>query len=405
MTLTLPEISTKGTIHFGSIEDATSVLPLSPFDSLLIEFVSDFSRQLLRSSQAKRIPDVVSLAYWCRRSNLDLMKKQFGEISGAVGRGVVFHIPPNNVPLNFAYSLFAGLLSGNSNIVRLSFTESSEVGEVLKVFDQMRQSGNWADLMKRICVIEYGHDDSVTSALSLMTDARVIWGGDRTVQHIRSLPTKPRSIDVSFADRISISLISAASLLPLTEAEIRDVATRFYVDGYTFNQNACSSPRLVVWHGSEDEVASASAKFWSALDLVSQSRNEVEPVHVMNRLVEVCEGLVDVENIDHVSGLTSSALKVELKDAMKWEEVSSLRFGTFTEVRISKISELEKLLNEKVQTIGYFGYSPSDFHSVEMSAVRRNVDRIVPLGQALSFELIWDGYDLIRYLSRHVVVR
>lgn len=405
VTLTLSEIAAKGNIHLGSLEDAASTLPLNPFDSSVLDFVSDFSRKLLKSVQGKRMPDVVSLAYWCRRSNLDLMSKQFGDGINCVGRGVVFHVPPNNVPLNFAYSLFAGLLSGNSNIVRLSSTESSEVSEVLKVLNQLTESGKWTDLVKRICVFEYGHDESVTTSLSLLTDARVIWGGDKTVQFIRSLPTKPRSIDISFADRVSISLISANELLPLTDAEFVDVVTRFYVDAYTFNQNACSSPRLVIWHGAEKDVSVASKKFWEVLDFVCQSRGEVEAVHVMNRLVEVCEGLVENLNIDHVNGLMSSALKVALKDSREWGQVASLRFGTFSEVRISEIYEIEELLDEKVQTIGYFGYKHTDFLSDDLAGVRRCVDRIVPLGQALSFELTWDGYDLIRYLSRHVVIR
>ena len=405
VTLTLSDITAKGKLHLGTLEDAMSSISLTPFDVSVTDFLSDFSRQLLKSVQVKRMPDVVSLAYWCRRANLDQMKQQYGDTTSCVGRGVVFHIPPNNVPLNFAYSLFAGLLSGNSNIVRLSSAESPEVSEVLKVLSQLKESGYWTDVAKRICVFEYGHEDSVTTSLSLMTDARVIWGGDRTVQHIRSLPTRPRSIDISFADRVSISLISADGLLSLTDEELRDVATRFYVDGYTFNQNACSSPRLLVWQGSEKEVSVASRKFWETLDIVSETRNEVEPVHVMNRLVEMCEGLVEHENIDHVTGLTTAALKVSLKDAKKWEEVSSLRFGTFSEVRISELRELEELLDEKVQTIGYFGYTASDFLGDDMGGVRGCVDRIVPLGQALSFELKWDGYDLIRYLSRHVVVR
>lgn len=36
------------------------------------------------------------------------------------GRGVAFHIAPSNVAVNFAFSLAAGLLTGNANIVRLS---------------------------------------------------------------------------------------------------------------------------------------------------------------------------------------------------------------------------------------------------------------------------------------------
>ena len=33
------------------------------------------------------------------------------------------------------------------------------------------------------------------------------------------------------------------------------------------------------------------------------------------------------------------------------------------------------------------------------------IDRIVPIGQALNIGVIWDGYDLIRKLSRIIEVR
>ena len=33
--------------------------------------------------------------------------------------GLVFHITPSNIPTNFAYSLLFGLLTGNSNIIKV----------------------------------------------------------------------------------------------------------------------------------------------------------------------------------------------------------------------------------------------------------------------------------------------
>jgi hypothetical protein len=31
-------------------------------------------------------------------------------------------------------------------------------------------------------------------------------------------------------------------------------------------------------------------------------------------------------------------------------------------------------------------------------------DRVVPIGRALEIELIWDGYDMIRSLTRQVII-
>lgn len=32
------------------------------------------------------------------------------------------------------------------------------------------------------------------------------------------------------------------------------------------------------------------------------------------------------------------------------------------------------------------------------------VDRVVPMGKSMDFNLVWDGYDLIRSLSRKISV-
>ena len=36
-----------------------------------------------------------------------------------MGRGVVFHIAPSNVAVNYAYSFAVGFVLGNANLVRL----------------------------------------------------------------------------------------------------------------------------------------------------------------------------------------------------------------------------------------------------------------------------------------------
>ena len=49
-------------------------------------------------------------------------------LSIKIARGIVFHVTPSNVPMNFAYSYIAGLLSGNNNIVRVPSKQFKQVG-------------------------------------------------------------------------------------------------------------------------------------------------------------------------------------------------------------------------------------------------------------------------------------
>ena len=62
---------------------------------------------------------MVAFGFFCRRANLEALAREYeGAVSDRLGRGISFHIAPSNVPVNFAYSLAAGLLAGNACVVK-----------------------------------------------------------------------------------------------------------------------------------------------------------------------------------------------------------------------------------------------------------------------------------------------
>lgn len=407
MTLSQPESSSPGEIEvlFGSEVTTMSEHAWAPFDDRIISFLVDLSRLVMADPRARPLPDVISLGYWCRKSSLDSMKASHPSDQVMRGRGLAFHVPPANVPLNFAYSLICGLLAGNSNIVRLSTNESIEVETFIELMTETLGIPSHEEVARRICLVRYGHDDSVTRHYSLRADARIIWGGDSTVTHIRSIPSKPRSVDVSFADRVSLALVNARRVGELTDSELSACAASFVSDSYTFDQNACSSPKMVVWHGADSVIDEARSRFWPAVERLAKEKDSTAPVNYVNRFVELCEKIAQTDTIASVDGLGSPAARITLRKTEHWEIAASLRFGTFSEARISDMLNLEVLIDERVQTVCYFGYEPSELRSVLSAASWAGVDRVVPFGQALAFDLIWDGYDLVRFLTRQVVVR
>lgn len=408
MTLSRPEASSlfqNVQRVLGDIEVARAASPWKTFDDRVCQLLAELSRAIITDRESRSFPDLVSLAYWCRRSNLEAMKNSHVSRDLTVGRGVALHIPPGNVPLNSIYSLVCGLLAGNSNIVRLSSAESSEINMVIAQLVVLLNKPEHSQVSERICLIRYEHDDQVTSSLSISADVRIIWGGDATVSRIRAIPAKPRTVDVSFADRTSVALLEAEEVARLDYSAMGELADRFFVDSYTFGQNACSSPRLVIWHGVGDVVEQARNSFWPVVEEVARSRNSLEPINYVNRFVELCESLAGSDVVSSVQGISSHSLRISLKTESKWVDLSHLRFGTFSEVTIERIDTLEDLLDEKTQTISYFGYSSAEIQTGLMAVGLKGVDRVVPLGQALNFDLVWDGYDLIGFLSRVVVLR
>jgi hypothetical protein len=377
----------------------------APFDDRVLSFLADLSRLVMSDSRARHLPDVVALGFWCRKSSLDLIKSSYPSHQMMMGRGLAFHVPPANVPLNFAYSLICGLLAGNSNIVRLSTTEFPEVDALLEVLAKTFQNPDHQSVARRICLVRYGHDDATTLYYSLLADARVIWGGDKTVTHIRGVRSKPRTVDVAFADRVSLALLSVEKVANLTDEQVSECASRFVADTYTFDQNACSSPKLVVWHGADSSIEDARLRFWPAVERIAAERNPTAPVKCVSRFVELCEMIANTDIIKSVEGIGSPAVRLVLQESKYWELAASLRFGTFSEACIADLRDLRNLVDDRVQTVGYFGYEASELRSVVPELSLAGIDRVVPLGQALAFDILWDGYDLISFLARRVVVR
>ena len=103
----------------GKISNLDITSPQKPFFKDALQFLGELSEEILADKEAKLFPDVISFGFWCRKSNLFKLSEEYLKISNRLGLGVVFHITPTNVPVNFAFSYAFSILAGNSNIVRV----------------------------------------------------------------------------------------------------------------------------------------------------------------------------------------------------------------------------------------------------------------------------------------------
>ena len=75
--------------------------------------------------------------------------------------------------------------------------------------------------------------------------------------------------------------------------------------------------------------------------------------------------------------------------------------GYFFEFDCNDIMELKPICdNKRCQTIGILG-NKNILKPLILSGIK-GVDRVVPIGKTMDFELIWDGYDLPGMLTRIV---
>jgi len=69
---------------------------------------------------------------------------------------------------------------------------------------------------------------------------------------------------------------------------------------------------------------------------------------------------------------------------------------------LKKINKLKDIISEKIQTVTYYGFIRKDLENLILKYNFNGLDRLVPIGRAFDMGEIWDGYDVIRSLSRTI---
>lgn len=381
-------------IHLNNVKymaggDVT-VCPALPYNDTAVEFLDCLSKSLMKY---REYPDIVSFGFYIRKANILRLKESFEDKHYRIGRGLIFHIAPSNVPINFAYSFLFGLLSGNTNIVKISSKEYEQVNIVCSEIEQLFQEEKFKQIKDSNAFIRYSNIDEITAYISSVSDGRVIWGGDKSITHIRKFPIKIRGVEIVFADRYSICILNSDAVLDLNDSELQKLSDKFYNDTYLFDQNACSSPQIIFWYGKN--IEKAKNIFWNSIKH-SAEKYDLAPIKVVDKYTDMLANIIQ----DNVKKVEMYGNEIYCLETEKIQNNLNGRFGLFYEYSIEELSEIADTIRDKCQTITYFGI---DKNKIISSLINKNisgVDRIVPVGMALDMNVIWDGYDIIKELSR-----
>ena len=247
-------------------------------------------------------------------------------------------------------------------------------------------------------LVRYGRDKEINDLFSSIADVRIIWGGDATISELRKSPLPPRSGEITFADRYSLAIIDSDSYLE-TENKAK-VADDFYNDTFFSDQNACTSPRIIVWTGSR--IKEAKETFWKEEHRLVKEKYTFQPIQGVNKLTSsyllaAAEAGVKVQ--PHEDNLIIRVTVPEVTDFLMDYKDNS---GYFFEYNCEDILSIAGLSNDKrCQTIAYIGDSKAVMPLI--TAGVKGIDRVVPMGKTMDFDLIWDGYNLPALLTRTVV--
>ena len=377
------------------VEKMHDVRVLRPFDEEVLAFLNDLSGILRKN---REYPDVATFGFWCRKAALLQEKAKYDDINERFGKGVVFHSTPSNVAVNFAFSFAAGLLAGNANIVRLpgkSFEQVTIISDAIRKLLEIKHQ----NMAPYIVFVKFPPVKEITDTFSSLCNVRVIWGGDMTVAELRKSDIPARTTEITFADRHSIAVIDADAYL--AEERKDTVVQNFYNDTYYTDQNACTSPRIIFWQGKNKEAAKAD--FWSRVHSLVAGKYSLAAVQAVGKL----NALYSVASLKKVKLEKSEDMYITRlnideidKDLMNYKYNS----GFYFEKNIENLCEIVNVCDIRCQTVTYFGVKEEDFREFLEIARPVGIDRIVPMGKSMDFALIWDGYDLIRQMSRRVTI-
>lgn len=382
-------------------EQVLKNMPMTPalpmFSDEMVDFLAALSRELLLNKKAKAYVDVISYAYWIRKASLELVKEKHTDRRYRLGRGMAFHVAPSNVPVNFAVSMTSSLLAGNATIIRLSNKEFEQVTIICNALNKLLE-GTYKSLKNYICLVRYEHDEDITQALSAVCDIRIIWGGNRTIDTIRQASLPPRAIEMTFADRHSLAVIDAKEYL---NSDKKEIAKGFYTDTYYSDQNACSSPRIVIWRGDKKTIERARENFWIELEQLVVQEYDMQPIQAIDKFSSFCDLAMDKQGVKLLSH-NNLVVRIEVNeltgDLLEYKNGG----GYFFEYVAEDLKEIVPLLTKQCQTVSVLGVEKKEILDMIFEYGVRGVDRIVTLGQTMGLEFIWDGYKMIENMTRFV---
>ena len=305
-------------------------------------------------------------------------------------------------PVQFFHSLVVSLLSGNANIIRLSNTVFSQTTILCDCIQKALFDNN--DIVNRICLVKYGHEKTITDWFSDICDVRIIWGGNGTISKVRESSLQARAYDVPFADRFSFALIDTEKYCSITEKEKEALALGFYFDTYFSDQNACNSPRLVVWHGCREASLQAQKDFWKHLAVIVTEQYDLSVISGVDKLVAECAVFMNYEAAINKDCSVFNYINVVDLDEIDYKLAEYKgNSGLFLQFITDDLRSVLQYVRKDWQTLAYFGFDSKQLLSLIVELGAKGVDRIVPIGRAGVPSFEWDGVSFLERLSRRIM--
>lgn len=375
-----------------------------PFEERTIQCLGALSRRLVTNHEARRYPELIALGYWLRSANLIKIGQDYTRADRVYRPlGTVFHVAPANVETLFVYSGVVSLLMGNRNLIRISSRRGRTLEILLNTLLEIQKENSWAPVLDRLLLVDFPRDSRVLSDISKKADLRVLWGSNGTVNNLRQIPIHAHAREICFPDKFSLCLLGAGKVV--AESDLTSLLQGFSNDVYLFAQQACSSPRCLIWLGNNEQVQAAKGRFWPELENYLEQKNKAalsagekyNSLAAQQFLAAQGQGTIVCSNSPLVK-------RLEIDTLSELAESRHLGCGLFFELTIEHLDELLSQLRTNHQTLSCWGIDTTSLCEWLAGNGSEGIDRVCDVGRALDFEMVWDGVDLVAAFSRQMLM-
>ena len=380
-------------LKFTLANDAKTYLNQVKRIHKLKELIEPFKRYAFETKNPEIIDLCEFMNYSIERYNLWVSNQEKFRIP----KGIVYHIPSSNILLMPFYTWISSFLCGNNNLVRLSNSiQKKEIENLVKILDEVLGP----DYQYGQIFFEDNSENLNSVIASLHCDVRIIWGNNNTINEIKKNQQTNASLDIAFRTRFSAALIDCNYYLRQSSQDKERFTKLFLNDSLNLSFKACSSPHLIFFKGNKEEFTATKKDFLKLLSSNKIKNNFESGIISTENLFKTQKSIIDRKQ-DFVDELIFGRLFIEKSlDEFSRMHLKDLDHANCI-IRFESINDLVNSWHKDIQTVSYLPTDNVEFlKKLKNELAFKSPDRIVPIGNALKFDVVWDGINFFEVLTK-----
>jgi len=334
-----------------------------------------------------------------------IARKGAGKKVMALPQGIATHWIAGNVPMLGMISLLNGLLSKNTNVLKLSSVNGLVLPLMAKemskhIFNRGQVKINGEDVLSSTLFVYCDREDTkAQEELSLNADVRIAWGGREAVETVVSLPKRYGTDDIIFGPKYSFAAVARSSY---KEHKLEDIAYRLALDASVFEQQGCNSPHTVfIERGGDVEPVVFAEALAEAME------------KVLKRIPKRDISANDAYTIVNTRSEYSLWGTVFRSSGTEWTVIYSEEKGLADPcysrvVFVRGVDDIREVLDyirpKRHQSLGLC-MNERERDCFAMDAARRGIERVTDIGKMTVYDHPWDGMypmsRMVRWVSSY----